>query len=291
MAVRPSTEKTVPGDDMLSAPTGCCLPRQVSVAHSWPKRRLDDPLNHAVRRTPEGGKYLQMRPFRGVRRQSSVSLTRPVTPEVAGSSPVAPASKALLKLSFRLDTSTRGAATQYLWNVVGTPAPAAALFRLTRAGRPAHIKPALDLWDEYVGRHVGGHLPARVLDPHIDLPARIARGAFAHEVHGAGGRELGPQSASTSGGYPGLAARGLPGTPSRHQTNVGRQLQRCDRSPLDRSPDWLGGDRPIGASDHTLMTLSQRRMDMRSELRPPRGRSGHRRAKATAPGLALDSGG
>jgi hypothetical protein len=98
-----------------------------------------------------------------------------VTPEVAGSSPVAPASKALLKRSFRLDTSTRGAATQCLWNVVGTPAPAAALFRLTRAGRPAHIKPALDLWDEYVGRHVGGHLPARVLDPHIDLPARIAR--------------------------------------------------------------------------------------------------------------------
>jgi hypothetical protein len=84
MAVRPSTEKTVPGDDMFSAPTGCCLPRQVSVAHSWPKRRLDDPLNHAVRRTPEGGKYLQMRPFRGVRRQSSVSLTRPVTPEGRG---------------------------------------------------------------------------------------------------------------------------------------------------------------------------------------------------------------
>jgi hypothetical protein len=38
------------------------------VAQSWPKRRLDDWLNHAA-------------------------LTRPVTPEVAGSSPVAPASE------------------------------------------------------------------------------------------------------------------------------------------------------------------------------------------------------
>jgi hypothetical protein len=35
-------------------------------------------------------KDLQMRPFRGVRCQASLYPTRPVTPEVAGSSPVAP---------------------------------------------------------------------------------------------------------------------------------------------------------------------------------------------------------
>src|SRR5687767_13627352 len=50
MAVRASTEKAVRGD-MLSASTGCCLHRQVSVAHSWPKRRLDNPLNHAEQAT------------------------------------------------------------------------------------------------------------------------------------------------------------------------------------------------------------------------------------------------
>src|SRR5687768_9436528 len=27
---------------MLTASTGCCLSRQVSVAHSWPKRRMND---------------------------------------------------------------------------------------------------------------------------------------------------------------------------------------------------------------------------------------------------------
>jgi hypothetical protein len=38
-----------------------------------------------------GEKHLQMRPFRDVRRRASSCPTRPVTPEVAGSSPVAPA--------------------------------------------------------------------------------------------------------------------------------------------------------------------------------------------------------
>jgi hypothetical protein len=78
---------------MLSASTGCCLHRQVSVAHSWPKRRLDNPLNHAERRRPAGGKLLQMTACRAVHRRACWSPTGPVTPEVAGSSPVAPASK------------------------------------------------------------------------------------------------------------------------------------------------------------------------------------------------------
>ncbi len=38
-------------------------------------------------------KYLQMTLFRGVRRRASLCPTRPVTPEVAGSSPVAPVSQ------------------------------------------------------------------------------------------------------------------------------------------------------------------------------------------------------
>jgi hypothetical protein len=70
--------------------SGRFLCRQDFVAHSWPKRRSDDWLNHAepVRRRVE--KYLQIGPFRGVRRRTSSRPTRPVTPEVAGSSPVAP---------------------------------------------------------------------------------------------------------------------------------------------------------------------------------------------------------
>jgi hypothetical protein len=67
-----------------------CPKRQVSVAHSWPKRRLDDWLNHAERKGLRRGKHLQMRLFGGVRRRASPCPTRPVTPEVAGSSPVAP---------------------------------------------------------------------------------------------------------------------------------------------------------------------------------------------------------
>jgi hypothetical protein len=61
------------------------------VAHSWPKRRLDDWLNQAEASRPPRGKRLQMSLFGGVRRRPSYCLNRPVTPEVAGSSPVAPA--------------------------------------------------------------------------------------------------------------------------------------------------------------------------------------------------------
>jgi hypothetical protein len=61
-----------------------------SVAHSWPKRRSDDWLNHAERRHPRDEKRLQMTAFGGVRSRASSCPTRPVTPEVAGSSPVAP---------------------------------------------------------------------------------------------------------------------------------------------------------------------------------------------------------
>ena len=64
--------------------------RQHLVAHSWPKRRLDDWLNHAVPRRLPSHKALQMIPFAGTRRQTSSCPIRPVTPEVAGSSPVAP---------------------------------------------------------------------------------------------------------------------------------------------------------------------------------------------------------
>jgi hypothetical protein len=60
------------------------------VAHSWPKRRSDDWLNHAKQGLRRSEKCLQTRPFRGVRRGASRCPTRPVTPEVAGSSPVAP---------------------------------------------------------------------------------------------------------------------------------------------------------------------------------------------------------
>jgi hypothetical protein len=52
---------------------------------SWPKRRLDDWLNHAKWRRPRDENYLQMSPFRGVRRWVSSCPNRPVTPEVAGS--------------------------------------------------------------------------------------------------------------------------------------------------------------------------------------------------------------
>jgi len=68
----------------------CCLLRRVSVVHSWPKRRSDDWLNHAERWRPAGKQHLQMRLFRDVHRRASPYPTRPVTPEVAGSSPVAP---------------------------------------------------------------------------------------------------------------------------------------------------------------------------------------------------------
>jgi hypothetical protein len=66
------------------------LPRQHFVAHSWPKRGIDDRLNHAEWRAPQHKNALQMRLFRPARRWASLCPSRPVTPEVAGSSPVAP---------------------------------------------------------------------------------------------------------------------------------------------------------------------------------------------------------
>jgi hypothetical protein len=68
------------------------------VAHSWPKRRLEDWLNHAERRRPRGDKYLQMRPLEGIRRRGSLCPNRPVTPEVAGSSPVATVEPAVTRI-------------------------------------------------------------------------------------------------------------------------------------------------------------------------------------------------
>jgi hypothetical protein len=67
--------------------------RQHLVAHSWPKRRLDDWLNHAVPSWLSSHKTLQMSPLAGTRRQTSSRPIRPVAPEVAGSSPVAPVTK------------------------------------------------------------------------------------------------------------------------------------------------------------------------------------------------------
>ncbi len=60
------------------------------MARSWPKRRSEDWLNHAESGRAQAQKFLQMLPFCDVRRCASSSPTRPVTPEVAGSSPVAP---------------------------------------------------------------------------------------------------------------------------------------------------------------------------------------------------------
>ncbi len=75
----------------------CCLLRRVSVVRSWPKRRSDDWLNHAERWRPAGKQHLQMRLFRDVHRRASPYPTRPVTPEVAGSSPVAPVTQSACK--------------------------------------------------------------------------------------------------------------------------------------------------------------------------------------------------
>jgi hypothetical protein len=68
-----------------------CRRRQDLAAHSWPKRRLEDWFNHAESMSRRGKKCLQMIPYGGNRRRPSSCLTRPVTPEVAGSSPGAPA--------------------------------------------------------------------------------------------------------------------------------------------------------------------------------------------------------
>jgi len=66
---------------------------KIFVAHSWLKRRFEDWLNCAERSPPRDKRRLQMNSFRDVRRVSSSYPTRPVTPEVAGSSPVAPVSE------------------------------------------------------------------------------------------------------------------------------------------------------------------------------------------------------
>jgi hypothetical protein len=53
-------------------------------------------------------KSLQMSPFGGVRRRAWLSPTRPVTPEVAGSSPVAPAKIPANEYYFALSSLTPG---------------------------------------------------------------------------------------------------------------------------------------------------------------------------------------
>ena len=63
------------------------------MAHSWPERQEDDRRSHAACRAFERETALQMKAFVTVRRRPWLSLTRPVTPEVAGSSPVAPVSR------------------------------------------------------------------------------------------------------------------------------------------------------------------------------------------------------
>jgi hypothetical protein len=76
---------------MSPRPSACrCPRRQDFVAHSWAKRRLDDWLNRAERAPCRGEQRLQMRLFRAVRRRASWCPIRPVTPEVAGSSPITP---------------------------------------------------------------------------------------------------------------------------------------------------------------------------------------------------------
>jgi hypothetical protein len=64
-----------------------------AAAHSWPKRRSQDLCNHAAQVRRSHKNVLQMSEFEVARRQTSLYPNRPVTPEVAGSSPVAPALK------------------------------------------------------------------------------------------------------------------------------------------------------------------------------------------------------
>src|SRR5437667_4316392 len=70
------------------------------------QRRSDDWLNHAERSQPRSEKRLQITSFRRVRHRASLCPTRAVTPEVAGSSPVAPASKFPCKQEFLLSLTT-----------------------------------------------------------------------------------------------------------------------------------------------------------------------------------------
>src|SRR6266536_3859172 len=69
------------------------------ISHLWPKRRLKDPRNHVERRPLQSEDALQTTPFRRDRAWPSSHPTRPVTPEVAGSSPVAPVLLKYLQIS------------------------------------------------------------------------------------------------------------------------------------------------------------------------------------------------
>jgi hypothetical protein len=64
-------EGHVAGLRTLWSPAWRCPRRRDFVARSWPKRRLDDWLNHAEARRRERERCLQMRPFRDVRRRAS----------------------------------------------------------------------------------------------------------------------------------------------------------------------------------------------------------------------------
>jgi hypothetical protein len=77
------------------------------VARSWPKRRSHDWLNHAERGRRSGEKCLQTSPFTGARRRASFYPIRPVTPEVAGSSPVAPVKSLQIGIFCRLSGRKR----------------------------------------------------------------------------------------------------------------------------------------------------------------------------------------
>lgn len=75
------------------------LPRQQSVAHSWPKRRFDVRLNHAGRRRPQRERALQKGPFGMIRRWPSSRPTR-------RSSGIRPASSTATAVTVCLCTST-----------------------------------------------------------------------------------------------------------------------------------------------------------------------------------------
>ena len=113
------------------------------------------------------------------RRETPNPSARPVTPEVAGSSPVAPVSNALLEGGFRLDTSTRGATTQRLWNVVGTSAHGAVpCRRRTPDGTRVTICAQLD----HSGRASGGRDVEAVSAPRRGAPDPVA-GACGRVLH------------------------------------------------------------------------------------------------------------
>jgi hypothetical protein len=62
------------------------------LVHTWSKRRLNEWLNHAAQMWIRTQKAQQIGRFTLARRPLTTRPIRPVTPEVAGSSPVAPAS-------------------------------------------------------------------------------------------------------------------------------------------------------------------------------------------------------